>query len=203
VRVDEEVVARAIAALRAGDVVVLPTDTVYGLAATADTVDGRDALYSLKGRDLRQPTALVASSLDALVQRLPELQGGLRDAVAALLPGPYTLVVPNPARRFAWLCGDDPSAIGIRVPALTGSAADVVRAVGAVAATSANLPGGPEARSVEQVPAALRAGSTVVVEGGELPGVPSTVLDLTGGKPRVLRVGAGDIATAIAALRHG
>ncbi len=202
-RVDEEVVARAIAALRAGEVVVLPTDTVYGLAASADTVDGRDALYRLKGRDVRQPTALVASSLDALFQRLPELQSGLRDAVAALLPGPYTLVVPNPARRFAWLCGDDPSAIGIRVAALRGSAADVVRAVGAVAATSANLPGGTEARFVEQVPAPLRAGSAVVVDGGELPGVPSTVLDLTGGKPRVLRVGAGDIATAIAALRHG
>ena len=196
-----EVVARAIAALRAGEVVVLPTDTVYGLAATADTVDGRDALYRLKGREMRQPTALVTGSLDALFQRLPELQGGLRDAVAALLPGPYTLVVPNPAGRFAWLCGDDPSAIGVRVPALTGSAADVVRAVGAVAATSANLPGGPEARSVEQIPAPLRAGAAVVVDGGELPGVPSTVLDLTGEKPRVLRVGAGNIVTAIAATR--
>ena len=202
-RADEEVVTRAIAALRAGEVVVLPTDTVYGLAATADTVGGRDALYRLKGREVRQPTALVASSLGALFQRLPELQGGLRDAVAALLPGPYTLVVPNPACRFAWLCGDDPSAIGIRVPTLAGSAADVVRAVGAVAATSANLPGGPEARSVEQVPAPLRAGSAVVVDGGELPGVPSTVVDMTGEKPRVLRVGAGNPATAVAAMQRG
>jgi L-threonylcarbamoyladenylate synthase len=180
---------------------VLPTDTVYGLAATADTPAGRDALYRLKGRPERQPSALLAASLAALFDRLPELQRSVGEAVAALLPGPYTLVVPNPAGRYAWLCGDDPMAIGVRVPELTEAAAAVVGAVGAVVATSANLPGAPAARDVQEVPAELRAGSAVVLDGGTLPGVASTVLDLTGAEPRVLRQGAGNPGAALAVLK--
>ena len=180
--------------------IVLPTDTVYGLAATADTSAGRDALYRLKGRQERQPSALVAASLAALFDRLPELRSA-GEVVSALLPGPYTLVVPNPAGRYPWLCGDDPTAIGVRVPELTGAAAAVVGAVGAVVATSANLPGAPTARVVEEVSAELRAGSAVVLDGGTLPGVPSTVLDLTGAEPRVLREGAGNPGAALAVLK--
>lgn len=194
-------VAEAVAALRRGDVIVVPTDTVYGLAATAETPAGRDALYALKGRDERQPSALVAASVGALFDCLPELPDAARDTVAALLPGPYTLVVPNPAGRYAWLCGDDPSAIGVRVPELTGSAAAVVGAVGAVVATSANLPGGPEARTLEDVPAELRGGAAVVLDGGVLPGIPSTVLDLTAAEPRVLREGAGNPEAALAVVK--
>jgi L-threonylcarbamoyladenylate synthase len=190
-----------ITALAAGLPVLLPTDTVYGLAAEADTPAGRDALYRLKGRDLGQPSALVAASVDALLDRLPELPSAAREAVVALLPGPYTLVVPNPAGRYAWLCGDNPSTIGIRVPQLRGAAATVVAAVGAVVATSANLPGGAESRTVQEVPGQLRAGAAVVLDGGALPGVPSTVLDLTGAAPRVVRVGAGKPETALAAVK--
>ncbi len=195
-------IAEAIAALRAGRVIVLPTDTVYGLAATADTPEGRDALYRLKGRDPRQPSALLAASIEALFDRLPELPDAARAAVVALLPGPYTLVVPNPAGAFAWLCGDDPSMIGVRVPELAGAAAAVVAAVGAVVATSANLPGEPEARTVDEILDELRAGSAVVLDGGALPGVPSTVLDLTTAEPRILREGAGNPALALATVSN-
>ena len=88
----------AVAAIRAGRVVVLPTDTVYGLVADAYQPTGRDALYALKGRDVRQPSALVAASVEVLLAWVPELSA---EIVRALLPGPFTLVLPNPRQRFA------------------------------------------------------------------------------------------------------
>jgi L-threonylcarbamoyladenylate synthase len=193
----------AVAAIRAGRVVVLPTDTVYGLVADAYRPAGRDALYALKGRDASQPSALVAASVELLLASVPELPAAL---VRALLPGPFTLILPNPAKRFAWLCGEEPTTIGVRVPALSGAAKTVLDQVGAVVATSANLPGGEEPRRLADVPGALRSGSAAAVDGGELPGIPSTVLDLTGAEPRVVRHGAGDVAAAlsmVAALRLG
>jgi L-threonylcarbamoyladenylate synthase len=108
----------------------------------------------------------------------------------AVLPGPYTLVVANPARRFPWLAGGRPDAIGVRVPRLPGPALDVVAAVGAVAATSANLAGGPDPRSTGELVAEIRDGVDAIVDGGALPGTPSTVVDLTGPEPVVLRAGA-------------
>jgi len=192
-------VEAAVAAIRSGGVVILPTDTVYGLAAAADRPAGRDALYALKGRASTQPTALVAAGLDALFDLVPELREDER-RVTALLPGPYTLVVRNPATRFAWLCGDTPAALGIRVPDVSGPAADVLRAVGAVVATSANVPGGAEARTLEEIPAELRGRVAAVVDGGRLPGIASTVLDLTGETVRVLRAGAGNVDEALVRL---
>lgn len=184
----------AVAAIRAGLVVVLPTDTVYGLAADAYRVEGRDALYALKGRDVRQPSALVAASVDVLLAAVPELPEPI---VRALLPGAFTLILPNPAARFPWLCGEEPTTIGVRVPLLAGPGRDVLDQVGAVVATSANLPGNAEPRRLDDVPPALRAAAAALVDGGELPGIPSTILDLTGQEPRVVREGAGDAATAL------
>ncbi len=110
---------------------------------------------------------------------------------------PYTLVLPNPAQRFRRLTGSAPETIGVRVPKLTGPAAEVLEQVTAVVATSANLHGGPEARTLDDVPAEIRAGAGAVVDGGELPGTPSTVLDLTGDEPRVLREGAVSATEAL------
>ena len=135
-----------------------------------------------------------------MLESLPELRGRLERMIATLLPGPYTLVVPNTARRFAWLCGNDPGSIGIRVPVLFGPVEAVLSAAGPVVATSANLPGGSEPRRVGDIPNVLRDGVAVVVDGGELPGIPSTVLDLTRPQPRVVRAGAGDVDGAIARL---
>lgn len=187
----------AVAALRAGLPILLPTDTVYGLAARADVPAGAEAVYRLKGREARQPTALLAATVDALLRQVPELpEAPLR----ALLPGAFTLVLPNPARRFPWLCGDTPETIGVRVPVLPPAAAEVVAAVGAVLATSANEPGGPNPASLDDVPARIRAGCGAEVDAGPLPGTPSTVLDLTGAGPRVLREGAVPAAAALARL---
>jgi L-threonylcarbamoyladenylate synthase len=176
----------AVEALRQGLPVVLPTDTVYGLCAIA-TQDATERMYALKGRAAGQPTALLAATVEQLLGAVPELDAKL---LHALLPGPFTLVVPNPARRYPWLTGETPEAIGVRVPELPASAREVVSAAGPIVATSANLPGGPDPRRLDDVPAELRERVAALVDGGELPGTPSTVVDLTADEPRVIREGA-------------
>jgi len=160
----------AVTALRAGRAVILPTDTVYGLCALPEH---EDVLYELKGRDRSKPVALLAADVDALVAAVPGLD---RSVLERYLPGPFTLVV---------------GAVGVRVPDLPPSAAAVVRAVGVVAATSANVSGGTSPRRVDDVPEEIRAACGAIVDAGELPGVPSTVVDVTGPEPRILRQGAG------------
>jgi tRNA threonylcarbamoyl adenosine modification protein (Sua5/YciO/YrdC/YwlC family) len=152
--------------------VILPTDTVYGLCALPDH---EDVLYELKGRDRSKPVALLAADIDALVAEVPGLDPSV---LGQYVPGPYTLVF-----------GD----VGVRVPNLPPEADAVVRAVGVVAATSANLSGGADPRRVENIPKEIRAACGAIVDAGELPGVASTVIDLTGGEPRVLRQGAGPL----------
>ncbi|MGZ4308233.1 MAG: L-threonylcarbamoyladenylate synthase, partial [Gaiellaceae bacterium] len=112
--------------------------------------------------------------------------------------GPYTLILPNPARRYAWLTGERPDTIGVRVPEPPAGAAEVLDEVGAVLATSANAHGRPDPRRLEDVPEEIRAACGALVDAGELPGTPSTVLDLTGPEPKVLREGAVPAAEALA-----
>jgi L-threonylcarbamoyladenylate synthase len=188
-----------IAALLAGRQALLPTDTVYGLVSTADE-EAVARLYELKGRKPEQPTALLAASVGALVTCVPELAEH-RPLLDRVLPGPYTLVLPNPGRRYAWLAGSRPDALGVRVPVLTARAAAVLDAVGCVAATSANDPGGPDPLRLADVPERLRAACPALDE-GPLGGVPSTVVDLTGSEPRVLREGAVSAAEALAQVRE-
>ena len=180
----------AVDALRAGKPVVLPFDTVYGLAAEPYREESTLRLYKLKGRAETQPTALVATDLDYLLECLPELRGRTATLARQVLPGPLTLVVPNPARRFRWLTGTSRETIGVRVPDLSGPGGEVLARVGAVVATSANRPGEPDPGRLADVPEEIRAGAAAVLDGGELPGTPSTVVDLTGPEPRILREGA-------------
>jgi L-threonylcarbamoyladenylate synthase len=194
-------VEAAVAAIRAGRPVVLPTDTVYGLCASPYREDPVRALYRLKGRGEQQPTALVAAHVDFLLECIPELRGRSAVLARALLPGPYTLILPNPARRFRWLTGTRPETIGVRVPELTGVAHAVLAQVGAVAATSANRPGEADPTELDEVPAEIRSGCGALLDGGRLPGVPSTVLDLAGQEPQVVRRGAGPAAEALARIR--
>ena len=185
----------AVAALRAGRPVVLPTDTVYGLCADPSREEPALEVARLKGREQRQPIALLARDVDQLLERVPELDPVV---LRALLPGPYTLILPNPERRYPWLGGG--GTIGVRVPELPEAAAAVLDEVGAVLATSANLHGGTDPRRLEDVPEALRLAAGAVVDAGELPGTPSTVLDLTGPEPRVVREGAVPAAEALATV---
>jgi len=197
----------AIAALQAGEPVVLPFDTVYGLAADPFSEEATRRLYELKGRGQTEPSALVARDLDQLLECVPELGGRAASLARLLLPGLVTLVLPNPARRFRWLTGTNPDTIGVRVPDFDGPGAEVLARVGALVATSANHPGAPDPKRLDEVSEDIREGAGAVVDGGELPGSPSTVIDLSGMKPRILRDGALPAEEALrrlgAAVRSG
>jgi len=190
-----------IEALRAGEPVLLPTDTVYGLAGSATTPEHALRVYALKGRAGTQPSALLTATVEALLDCIPELHGRFEAVARALLPGPYTLVVPNPAERFRWLTGGHGDALGVRVPLLPAPARRVVEAVTCVVATSANEPGGPDPARLDDVPERIRAGCGAELDVGPLPGTPSTVLDLTGPEPAVLREGAVPAGEAVARAR--
>ncbi len=179
----------AVEAIRGGRLAIVPTDTVYGLAAANSEAAVR-LLYRAKGRDDVQPTALVAASLRLLWEFIPGLDGRAVSIAQELLPGPFTLILPNTDRRFPWLTGSRPDTIGVRVPDLGGPGQAVLDGVGTMVATSANLPGGPDPATIGEVPAQIRDAADAVVDAGPLPGAPSTVIDLTGTEPVVLREGA-------------
>jgi L-threonylcarbamoyladenylate synthase len=187
----------AVDAVRTGKLVLFPADTVYGLATTPYSPEPVERLARLKGRDIFQPTALMAADVEVLFECVPELRGRSGEIVRALLPGPYTLVLSNPGRRFRWMSGTRPDTIGVRVPQLSGPGAELLGRVGALAATSANVHGGGDARRLEDVHEEIRQACAAVVDGGELPGTASTVIDFTGTEPVVLREGAASSAEAL------
>jgi L-threonylcarbamoyladenylate synthase len=187
----------AVAALRNGLPVLLPTDTVYGLVSAPGQEPAR-RLYDLKGRSHTQPTAVLAATVEAMLDAVPELDG---DLLRKLLPGPFTLVVSNPAGRFPWLTGGGAGPIGIRVPNLPAATRAIVDQLGIVLATSANDPGGPNPVTLDDVPRRIRDSCGAELDLGALPGTPSTVLDLTSTEPKVLREGAVPAADALRRLR--
>jgi L-threonylcarbamoyladenylate synthase len=178
---EERLVEEAVQAIGEGRPVVLPTDTVYGLCTTPLAPE---SLSRLKGRGADQPIALLASEVDILLELVPELPEG---TVRTLLPGRLTLIFSNPEHRFPLLSPLD--TIGVRVPVLRGAARRIVTRAGAVAATSANKHGGSDPKRLDEVPETIRE-QAVLVDGGELPGVPSTIVDLSGPEPKILREGA-------------
>jgi tRNA threonylcarbamoyl adenosine modification protein (Sua5/YciO/YrdC/YwlC family) len=181
--------------IRAGGVVLFPSDTIYGLACDPDNPAAVRRLYELKGRPPAKATAVMFFDRDAALAALPELGHRTRAALGELMPGGVTVLLTNPLRRYPLACGEDPGTLGLRVvavPPLEGVTVPVMQ-------SSANLSGGPEARRLEDVAAAVRDGADLAVDGGELPGTASTVVDLrtfeADGSWSVLRPGAmGDEA---------
>jgi tRNA threonylcarbamoyl adenosine modification protein (Sua5/YciO/YrdC/YwlC family) len=183
-----------------GGVAVFPSDTVYGLACDAHSRVAVQRLYSLKRRPPDKPSAVMFFDLRLALDALPELGPRTRAALARLLPGAVTVLLPNPELRFALACGADPLTLGLRVPVVPGLAG--VR--WPVVQSSANLAGGPEARELEEVPTALQQAADMVIDGGRLPGTASTVVDLRAYEDenewRILRPGAVSADSVAAAL---
>jgi tRNA threonylcarbamoyl adenosine modification protein (Sua5/YciO/YrdC/YwlC family) len=179
-------------ALQDGKAAVMPTDTVYGLVCAAHLEDACERTLALQGRDLSKPTSIIGASLSVVFTRvLGDLGGRSVRQAKQLLPGPVTVVLPNPTGIFPWLCGDDPTRIGVRVPELLPAIADAIDRVGVIAATSANLAGQPDPVLLDQVPGAILSEVAVAIDAGRAAaGKPSTVVDLTGPEPVILREGA-------------
>lgn len=192
--------------VRGGGVAVFPTDTVYGVCCDPDDAIAAVRLYELKGRPPERPAAVMFFALAAALDALAELEDAERSVLETLLPGPVTLLLPNRARRFLPACGPDPETVGLRVPRLPDTLAALGTVTVPVMQSSANLSGQPDARSLAEVPLSLREGADLVLDGGELPGTPSTVIDLRDyaarGEWRVVREGALP-AEAVESLLRG
>lgn len=182
-------VRAALSALHGGGVVGMPTDTVYGLAASPGVEGATARLFELKER----PPSLELPILVASVEQAACLAFGseLSDAARALAerfwPGPLTLVVRR-AQGVFWHLGGDPSTVGIRIPDHE-LALEMCRRAGPLAVTSANKHGKPPLTSAEEVSSTFGEELEGVVDGGVCDGVPSTVVDLTSGDPRCIREG--------------
>ena len=186
--------SRLEACVRGGGVAIFPTDTVYGLCCDPDDGAALARLYRLKGRPASRAAAIMFFTRERALAALPELSQDERAAVDVLLPGAVTLLLPNPRARFAASCASDPDTLGLRVPAWPPALAALESMRVPVVQSSANRSGGADARRLEEVPASLRDGVDLVLDGGELPGVSSTVIDLRrfhGGTGwRIVREGA-------------
>jgi tRNA threonylcarbamoyl adenosine modification protein (Sua5/YciO/YrdC/YwlC family) len=157
-----------------GGVAVFPADTVYGLACDPSNRVAVERLYRLKRRPPDKPSAVMFFDVGVALEAVPEVGGRTREVVRRLLPGAVSLLLPNPTGRFPLACGDDPGTLGLRVPRvdrLSGVRWPVLQ-------SSANLAGGPDPRRLEDVPQRIRRAADLVLDGGELPGTPSTVIDL-------------------------
>jgi L-threonylcarbamoyladenylate synthase len=187
-----------------GGVAVFPADTVYGLACDPQSREAVDRLYTLKRRRPDKPAAVMFFALDLALAALPELGPRTVAALHALLPGAVTLLVPNPARRYPLACGPDPATLGVRVPAWPPPLAALADVRWPVLQSSANAAGGPDARRLQDVPEPIRRRADLVLDGGELPGTPSTVVDLRDyeldAKWSIIRAGAVPADEIAAAL---
>jgi L-threonylcarbamoyladenylate synthase len=176
--------ARRLGECLAGDgVAVIPTDTVYGLACNPNSEPAVRRVYELKRRPSLKPAAIMFFALEPALESLPELGPRTHTALGALLPGPVTLLLPNPRRRFPLACDPLDSRsilLGLRVPLFAGPLAALAAVRVPAAQSSANLSGGPDPRCLQDVPHRLLEGADLVLDGGELPGTASTVVDLSG-----------------------
>jgi L-threonylcarbamoyladenylate synthase len=180
--------------IAAGGVALFPADTVYGLAADPESRAAVERLHDLKRRPAARPAAVMFFSVGAALAALPELGPRTRAAVERVLPGGLTLIVPNAERRYPLACGPAPDRLGLRVPDLRGPLEPLGAATRPVLQSSANPTGGSDPRRLADVHPSLLSEVDAVLDGGDLPGTPSTVIDLTryesGGGYDVLRDGA-------------
>jgi len=188
---DAETFARCISV---GGVAVFPADTVYGLACEPDTREAVERLYALKGRRPDKPAAVMFFDAELAFAALPELGSRTRALLERLLPGGITALLPNPLRRWPLACGPDPHTLGLRVPALGPQIGALAAMRWPVLQSSANAAGGIDAQRLDEVPETIRRDADLVLDGGELAGTPSTVVDLRrfelDGMWAVLRQGA-------------
>jgi len=190
--------------IASGGVAVFPADGLYGLACDPLDPAAIARIHAIKGRDDGKPSAVLYFSPLAMRELVESLGPQTREAVAALLPGPVTLVVANPDGRYPLACREDPGRLGVRLIGgpLAGAMCPLFQ-------TSANRSGEPAPSNFDDVPREIVTAVDLAIDGGALTGLPSTVVDLTrfdaSGEWTVLREGGlsqGDLAARLAAVRE-
>lgn len=186
---EPEIVLRSAALIREGGVVIYPTETFYGLGGDPESDSAIRRVYAVKGRDWRKPLPLIAADLDSVLRAIKDWPEAARRLAEAFWPGPLTMVLPAADRLPRMLHG------GTGQVALRISSHPVARALSAAAgglliSTSANPAGAPACKSPEEIPPSLLLAVDALIDGGSLPGgLPSTIIDLSSGTPRMVRAG--------------
>jgi len=199
--IDTTIVRKAADAIRAGQVVAIPTDTLYGLAADPFQLDAVQKVFSVKGRESGRGLPLVAASIEQVERHVGPLPIAGEQLAAEFWPGPLTLILPAPP-GLAVDVGGPMGTIAIRVPAH-----DVTRALcravdGLITATSANRSGKPPTDSPDVVASTLGSSLDVLLDAGKTPGGPaSTIVDVSGAEVRLVRAGAVTWESIDACLR--
>lgn len=193
-------VARAATLLRDGHLVVLPTDTVYGVAADAFNPQGTRRIFTAKGRDRRFPLPVLVRSPKQLPGLCPQLPEAAERLMAAYWPGPLTLVVAA-LSGLRWDLGDNDGTVAVRMP-LDEVALAVIREVGPLSVTSANLAGQPPASTAAQAREQLGDAVELYLDDGpRRSALASTIVDLTRRQPQVLRAGVIDAEQVLQVAR--
>ena len=205
VRIDGAAAARSALerCIASGGVAVFPADGLYGLACDPLDEAAIERIHKIKGRDDGKPSAVLYFSPLAMRELLDDLGPRTAEVAGALLPGPVTLIVPNPDRRYPLACRDDPEKLGVRLIGgpLTGAMCPIFQ-------TSANLSGEPAPSVFDEIPSTtIVDAADLAIDGGTLTGLPSTVVDVTeieeGGEWHVVREGGlsiGDLAARMASI---
>jgi len=202
VRIDGAAMARSALerCITSGGVAVFPSDGLYGLACDPLDEAAIERIHRIKGRDDGKPSAVLYFSSLAMRELLDGLGPRTAEVATALLPGPVTLIVPNPDLRYPLACRDEPEKLGVRLIGgpLSGAMCPVFQ-------TSANLSGEPAPSVFDEIPSTtIVDAADLAIDGGTLTGLPSTVVDVTeiedGGGWHVLREGGMSIGDLTAAL---
>ena len=181
-------IAEAAAVLRKGDLAVMPTDTVYGVAADAFSPAAVAGLLAAKGRGRDMPPPVLVGTVRAATALMEDLTAPGKDLIEEFWPGGLTLVV-RANRSLIWDLGDTKGTVAVRMP-LHELALDLLKETGPLAVSSANRAGEPPATTADRAQDQLGDAVSVYLDGGPCPGeVPSTIVDVTGGVPRLLRAG--------------
>lgn len=192
-------ISHAVDVLKRGGVVAFPTDTVYGLGALASLEESIDRLYNIKGREHTKAIAVLIANTDQIAEIVAEPGEPIYKLARRFWPGPLTMVLPRNSDLPTRLAPNE--TIGVRIPDHP-VALKLLEAAGPLGVTSANLSGGENACTADDVLEQLSGRVHLVLDGGETPGgVPSTVVDLTGSLPKILRsgpIGEGEILASLA-----
>ena len=181
-------IREAAAALGKGELAVIPTDTVYGLAADAFTPDAVTALLAAKGRGRQMPPPVLVGSRRAAFALVEDVSSSASDLIDEFWPGGLTLVFRS-SRSLVWDLGETKGTVAVRMP-LHAVALDLLKETGPLAVSSANFSGSPPAVTAADAESQLGDAVSVYLDGGPCPGeIASTIVDVTGPVPRLLRLG--------------
>jgi L-threonylcarbamoyladenylate synthase len=184
-----EGLAAAASAVRSGRLVVLPTDTVYGVTCDAFSADAVRALLEAKGRGASMPASVLVGSWNTIDGLVNSVSAAARELIEAFWPGGLSLVLRH-APSLNWELGDTRGTVMLRMP-LHPVALELLREIGPMAQSSANRTGSPPATTAAEARDQLGGSVPVYLDGGPSgEAVPSTIVDLTGADPRILREGA-------------